>query len=560
MKKFILLTLVSIFLAGCLESEQEYYINPDGSGKVVSKTVLSEEMAGLMGAEFDAKSPEELAEKFAQNMLGEYFRQESGDPEKDYLYVSDLQYGQSSETGDYYVNMTVYFSDINQVLQIGETPIFGAGKNEKGQFVFAVDNVEAASEEEPTPRDADDDEELDLKTDQLKAQLEASRMSADAYMKGFKLTERYHFAGKIAEQKGFELKDGTLVISTTGKDILTNLDRLLDDREKLKKLASKNMMTMDSDSVFLAELVFGNDTIHFVGEKDESVSLYDFSDEIEKAKVSHKEYMEKLKTENPLGSEKTAEITVENMPEIKSVKLYAIECTREDYRKEDSDQSSFVYPSFSEEQPGTTITLFAELTNEIAGSHGASFEEIYDDKGNKLESVSLYLSSDISSDRKAVMFKGLFKGLPGKDANYFKNIKGTLRCQAMNQSRLVELGELPITEEGKSENGILTITDMYEMGFENESTIQLEIKYEEGTILDVKFYDRLGTEINTSCMWLHPFAKGYKANIRFKQNYPDIALVKAVIVDGVKDIELPFETGPIDFSGKPAAKAAEPEN
>ncbi|MFI4912742.1 MAG: hypothetical protein ACIAQZ_13840 [Sedimentisphaeraceae bacterium JB056] len=552
MKKFIFLSLIAMIMAGCLEVEEDYYINPDGSGKLITKTVIFEDTAGMMGSQYNVKSSEELAKKIAQEMLSQYKTGTDTDSD-DYLYISDMEYGQA-DTGTYYVNATIYFSDVNLTLENNDIQVFSAGENSEGQFILAVVNDTTEERELKEEKDqADiDEEKLKLKAEQIKAQLNTSKTSAEMYLKSFKSSSKYHFAGNIVSYDGFDLTDNTLSLNLTGKEILGNIDKLVNDDSKLMQLAASETSSPYEDTAIMSELMFGKSTIQFTGEKDDSKPAFDFSEEIEKAKIAHEGYMKELELDSANLSDTTTEIKTANMPEIKNVGLVAISAINKPYRKEEKQNDHFYnISSYDMDEPGIRLTLCIELTNEIADTGLTKFEQIIDDKGNILSVIDSYNTPSASKDRKNILVSQKFKGLPSEDAAYFKNIKGTITCQAMNEPRMVELGEISVIENAKSENGTLSIESLYEGGYGDNGSMQLKINYDKAKIIDIQIFDTLGTEINCSYQKMYGHNNIYSTYINFEQNYPDTLLVKAVVVDGTKEIELPFETGPVDFNGNP---------
>jgi len=221
-RRFFPCLLLCLALTGCLEVEDTWTLNPDGSGKVARKVVFGKSYAAF-------SKPSKIARELIEKCAGvEVWSDVSSKKLKD---------------GRIEVRGTAFFKDASKValehdlleavfartkagLVLTVKPDFGK-KDKKGKA------------KGPIPADMKGLGEM------LRGGWAIQRAPLEAMIGGLKARARYHLPGTLSEQRVLTGKQGEgLTVSVTGKQILDRVDAVIDAMAKAsdsKELTPKDL-------------------------------------------------------------------------------------------------------------------------------------------------------------------------------------------------------------------------------------------------------------------------------------------------------------------------------
>lgn len=219
-----LFSVVLTFVPGCLDLSQEYFINPDGSGKVICRVEIPVPEDIFVSAGNYGISPAEL-------MAGKI-----EDERKNYQGIDvwrDESYDFSQDKKTFYYQATGYFRNLNDCY----LPVSDLDMNIRYTFGYTyqgeIEIVLQTSEDEslfnkPLPK-------INLINQQrIEAMIKSrirytkKRLAMPGYISGSKLTQVFNLPSRIKEYSNFKPKSGTQAILVFhGSKILKASDSLM---------------------------------------------------------------------------------------------------------------------------------------------------------------------------------------------------------------------------------------------------------------------------------------------------------------------------------------------
>ncbi len=288
-----LFALGLIVICGCIEEKNEFYINPDGSGKVVRELTLSQMDMGMNMPGQPPMNTQIQAEQTARAMIEQARGVEAW---------SDVSYG-LTEDGKMHFKGTAFFPDINHLVLGGMEAEHQSGfmltHNSDGTIMLQQKQQQSAQEPgQPMmpmmPQSPDvDPNQMDAMVQQTKMQYQQSRVMMQGFFAGFKVEQIFHLPGAIRESNNVATVDeATAKIEITGEQILKVMDEVMSDDALLKtQLAEGKDPTRQLDPNTMNEKMFGQaGPVRIVS--DANAPLFDYQKESAAAK---KEYQKLLK-------------------------------------------------------------------------------------------------------------------------------------------------------------------------------------------------------------------------------------------------------------------------
>jgi hypothetical protein len=274
---------VCVLVVGCIETKQDYTLNPDGSGKVVVEVIKDDTMAMMMGAPQEQQDPEMEARRFVKQVMDgtqgvDAWENVSHDKTPD---------GRTRFRG------TAYFADLAKLkLQAAGASNIEWVKEGDG-MVLRVREDEAkpeAAPAEPAPELTDEQ----LKMERLKYQ--QMRVMMDATIGRMKIDVSYMLPGTLAEVSVFK-KDpsGAVRMTVEGGRILAAMDEMMQDDANVRKMAGsggRNMgMKMDEN---MKEKVLGGKGPITARVKGDLKPLFDYAAQSKAAREAMPAMIERL--------------------------------------------------------------------------------------------------------------------------------------------------------------------------------------------------------------------------------------------------------------------------
>jgi hypothetical protein len=291
MKRFISLAAgAALFcLTGCIETEETWIINPDGSGKVsyhMKMVNAASALGGQLEGLGEGLDPKEMAKSTAKELI------ENSDGIDAW---SDVHY-EVGDDGKLHFRGTAYFSDLSKV-QIGDNELSGATaltKTEDGNmklaFEFPEEEEEAGEEAKPEPVDLTE-EELKQQVAQVKGQWSFTKGFMTAMLGEMKSKSIIKLPGDVVSHQTFKKEgDREVSVEITGQNIIQAMDKLMTDDKVLLESLKKGVNPLESagggmpfePEQFLGEMFGGEKLPEVIFKPGET--QFDYSKELEEAR------------------------------------------------------------------------------------------------------------------------------------------------------------------------------------------------------------------------------------------------------------------------------------
>lgn len=229
--RFLALALAAVSLTGCLEQNQKFILNPDGSGKLVVETTLDTSMTAALGG---GAAGADMGKQIAMQLLR---GTEGVEVWADLTHTTD---GPKTT-----IKGTAYFPDINKVKMSGGENARGVSAGtlvstkEGDAWTIATSLGEAPQPPAATPKPSAAD--ISTSIQQAKTQWEAGKALIAPMLESAKVTTTVQVGGTIKETVGFAKEgDDTGTLSFTGKNIVSLLDEVMSDTKALEDLISSS--------------------------------------------------------------------------------------------------------------------------------------------------------------------------------------------------------------------------------------------------------------------------------------------------------------------------------
>lgn len=280
MKKVYLITccLLMLVISGCIETKDEYFINPDGTGKVIHEAVLGQIDMGpnISAAE---ESPEIKAKRIVRD---EVKNAEGVEVWKDISWEM---------LGDEKIRFkgTAYFQDISKVKFHN-----GGGKfNLLNEIRLNLKNgsAELLLKDENQPRgmssgnktDADETEDYE-KTEK---ELRELRPMLSAFFAKLKIERIFHLPGTTISSSNFETLDKkTIRLLIEGEKVMELVDENIESG-KFKDFQKNGYLENPQDTMERNEYMFGENADVKAVYQTTSGDLFDYAGEVNLARVKY---------------------------------------------------------------------------------------------------------------------------------------------------------------------------------------------------------------------------------------------------------------------------------
>ncbi|HUF60462.1 MAG TPA: hypothetical protein VMN36_00175 [Verrucomicrobiales bacterium] len=290
MRAFLTLagTAAVLSVTGCVETEETWTLNPDGSGKVSyhmkminAASALGDSLQGLG----EALDPKEIAKTQAKQLI------ENSDGIDAW---SDVHY-EVGDDGKLHFRGTAYFSDLSKV-KIGDTELSGVTqlsqtKDGNLKLAFAFPEKEDPVEDEDAAEPDLSDAEIRQQVADLKGQWIFAKGIMTAVLNEMKSKSNLKLPGEIVSFQTFQKKsDREVTLEITGANIIQAMDKMMSNDEVLIESLRKGINPLDNaeggipfePEQFMDEILGGEELPEVVFKPGEP--LFDFAKEIEEAR------------------------------------------------------------------------------------------------------------------------------------------------------------------------------------------------------------------------------------------------------------------------------------
>lgn len=566
MRKIILLISVTLlFISGCIETDQEVFLNMDGSGMVIMDTTYSPMFAMQYSMFGDPTTDSsEMVKKNVEQILSN----------NEILAWAGVESGPTSE-GGFFFKGTAYFEDMDDISESGNAMFldvlgsFELKQAADGTMVLEEEDYgfgEEYEDQDNTEKIELTDKQLEFKQKQLKMQLEQTKIMMGQYMGNFNYKMTIHLPGVIEEAKVFTVIDeNTVMFKMEGKKIMEEFDKLLADESKLLEMVNVSeemfmmgMMGMGGEDKFMRRIMLGTEEQMRVVIVPNTSMNVDYTNDIETAKSNFEEMVKKFGIEYVEPVE--VQIDPNEVPEVVHVEVIGVELMYKSAIKENEPGLRNVQ-IYDYQEPGYKLHLFVDFSYPVSEIENIVIKSVVDDKGKELAEGSVYNSDAdyFSADKRRVQFN-IRLDLPSEGANSIKTLQGVIKCVSSSKLEKAELGFIELKEGAVSSEGDVKITYMYkDAGFDPENEdgeagqIHFEIANHGYSIHDLELLDENGIRLKAyqPCGGgINSFDNKTRVIMEFGESIPDIAKIEVERTKHFAEYELPFEIENISLLGK----------
>lgn len=512
-------------MGGKFETQEEYTLNPDGTGKVrIAASYHGDQGGGLKGP-----MTKTLEESGGIDAWSDFSFELTND-------------GLIQFTG------TAYFRDISGVdIKFGsvERQIPGVRFVEgSGGMVLEMQTGGEESAEEAKPAAPNlTDEEIEQQIQSVRAEFEQVKPMFSAIFSGMKFSLSYRLPGKVAEVTNFKKgKGGVLSLTIDGARLIEVIERRLSDDQWCREqvLAGRELMSDQPGSSDLNEELFGEKGPVRAVVTGELKALFDYESEVEAAKEAYPDMVKEL------GLAAAPAQPVET-GEFESLKVGGIRLVRI------VDPERGIRP-FNYDQ-GYSICLIGELPGPILEARDGVVEKALADNGEDLLPESEWdrriSFPSVSSDGKAVTFEVRLKA-PGDDVKGLAEVSGRLECQVPGPSKEVDLGLKKFKKGAKgSEYGAL-IASIEDAGWEDGTQqMSLELGLSRDRMRKITFYDDQNKKLDVSDCGYSSSTDSSTLEFRLEGGFPKSGRIVIDVYEQVEKRVVSFHLTGVTLLGKP---------
>lgn len=295
MKKVLQLSVAIILwgaLTGCIETKKEVTLNPDGSGKVIYKSIqpVDGNIGFNMGAEQKEESPDEKAKKEVQSMLE---NSEGVDAWENVSYkINDI--------GKLEFEGTAYFKSFDKLklggsLKSGKDVELTTSKG-KMKLAFISDKKKKNALKKPASTKKLTGAALDKQVKIEQAKLQQMLGMMGAVLGSFKDTMIYHFPGKISTVRGFKkVDDKSIELVLDGEKIIKAMKEFAADKKAIRAaISSGKDLKEGPPENYMNKKIFGSSELPEVVVSGKMKPAFDYDKSVAKAKKAFPAMCKKL--------------------------------------------------------------------------------------------------------------------------------------------------------------------------------------------------------------------------------------------------------------------------
>jgi hypothetical protein len=526
--------LAVLALAGCIDLEQDYQINPDGSGKVLVRTLF---VPFRLDVGPDAeRSPEDQLQAAVRDEI---------EKSKGVEAWADVAWTRRPD-GKSEFKGTAYFKDL-AALKLHNQGFSGfPGKLALKKTAAGGLALEAVPEEEgaaPGPRQLAE-ADVKAKMAEERAQYQQSKAFLQGMLGELKVRASFALPGAVESTACFKKTGPSKAqIGLEGPALMKAFDALmLDDALLEKQIRERGDLkgAPPADGAFFEKL-FGEKGPPRVTTAAAGAPLFDYAKEAAAAKAGQPALLTKLGAVPPPPPAAQGGA-------LKGVKVMGVKWVHA------TDGKRGVRP-LNTMEPGLTIAILAELPGAVLSIKEGAVTRAMSDAGEDLLPKrdwdrALHFPG-LTEDKAAVSFDVTLK-LPGPAAKGIREVSGTLTYTVGTTTRDVDLGFEALTSGAKGKEMGAQIGDVEEPAFDKGTqTLELKLAVAKDTIAGVDFFDAAGGKLDvrpSGSMW-----GGRQTTLTFslKGKFPAKGRVVAKVWQDLQPHQVPFAVKDVDLLGRP---------
>jgi hypothetical protein len=530
MKRMIPLLLLA--LAGCVETKDEYTLNPDGTGKVKHEAVFH--TVNLNMSNDNAKpSPEEEMKKAVREELE---KAEGVEAWRDVAYQRDA-------TGKVKFTATAYFRDL-AALKLHNNGFKAAMFRPKwtnGTLELTSERKEPGNKK-PVPQNAAD---LDQAVADARAQFQQMKPMLTGVLGTMKTDMSFRLPGTVTESSNLKREtDGVLRIQFNGAQLLAVMEKWMTDDAKLReqiKAGRDPVKSGPESDVAMNEQLFGEAKPIQAVVKVNTQPAFDFAGEVAAAKAAMPAIFKALGGAAPVA------VAPAGSAELKSVKVGGVRWVK--FEDRDRDIRPFNWSA------GYTLSVIAELPGSVLNVTGGELTKAEADTGEDLLPAKEWDRKihfpALSKDKATTIFEVKLES-PSDAALGFKEITGRITYLVGEKTKKMELGfaELADGAQGKELGAKLKSikASQWEKGTTN---VELQLNARREVVKAVEVLDAAGQSLGATIGGHSGFDNQTTVTLNLKAAPPKDGKIVVEMYDELKKFDAPFVLKNISLLGQP---------
>ncbi len=505
----ILLIVVPVTISGCLEEKDEFFINPDGSGKVIHEIIVKVKGETTEEGVVLSVGPVDL-----EDMVAEILTKSSGvDAWADVSCTV-------TDDGAFHFKGTAFFPDIEKVI-LGKSNMstefgFRFDKTSQGEISIGFrtehDGIDqgADSDAEPTLADIS---ERDVNKQVAEVRSEYKTMAM--LFSGLKIETVMHFPGDIKEISGFEkVGDRSVRIAFDGSKILAVMDERIADDVWVKDQIRQGKNPLGYEFENASEMGKGfleGKTPAYVVLAPDTQNCFDYQAEIKVARADYEMLLEKLGL---------AGVVLMNDTEVLSPQLKQVNIIDEYGDK------------------GRKLLFSVKLPREAIQVTEGQVEMTIVYKGTNLVKDIIWVSKiehpKLIEDKQTCVFD-IFVPLFDKRVKTLKHLEGWFKYVTATKSKEIDLGMIRFKKgaKGNKLGAVIKSVATPSVYTGNLSIIGLSVDIPDYTVKSAHFYGEDGTELQIKRQGTSVEAGKVIINYATKQKLPKKG---RIVLDVFQDI------------------------
>ncbi len=525
------IVIMGLVLTGCLDTKQEFWLNPDGTGKVRVEAVLSRiDLGGGQDADPEVKAK--------STVLDELQKAEGVEVWSDVAYEA-LDDGQVKFQG------TAYFTDISQLrfhnagmkLSLYDTIDV---QSQSGQTIVTISSSDKDKKKKAQKPKQLTEEEIDAEIRKAKAEFGKMSMMLNV-MATLRIQRIVHTSGAVQSVTNMEkLSDQSVAFDFRGEKMIEVFNQLIEDEDYMREMLRAGRHPVkdgpEGDDQF-NQMIFGEAapvTATFAGSES---NLFDYRAEVAAATAPYAALVEELggvqKIKAPEG--------VVGKFKVGGVRMIHY-----------SDNERGIRP-FNFDK-GYTLALYGILPRPVISVNEGIITEAKDDHGRDLLPESEWNRRisfpNLGKDQQTVSFDVNLE-LPSASATRISSLRGTLTYMVSEDVKSVDLGINDFSVGVEGDHFGAKIVSIEESNWQpGKQTMQVRVAIKKEMLKEARIYDAAGNQLETS--------GGYSSmgdvttfNYTLKDGeFPASGRIEYDVYEGAKEYELPFELKEIPLTGR----------
>jgi len=423
LKYLLPLVLTILFLAGCIDTDDTFTINPDGSGKVIHKALIpSDSMQFNLGEELSEE------EKFQNAVKDELTKAKGVDAWKDVTFAKE---GESIR-----FEGTAYFKNINKLKFHNSGVTVGMYNDLKfsedsGYMTIEIMSDKSKKDEKEVAVDTPlTEEEVLAKIEEQRAEYAKSRLMLAGLMQAVHRKRRFYLPGTSVEVSNFQKEsDGSFLNDFQGSKMIEIMDAKINDDDYMRKEIEEGRNVMKDGpggDDQMNELIFTNRGPVRIEVEHRNQILFDYEAEVALAREQFAD------TQNKLGiiPEAPAQASDAGSFQVGGIRIVK-------YSDNENMVRAFNYDK------GYTVSIYGRLPEKAMSVTEGRLTALLTDTGEDIlpegdwdQKISF---PGLSNDGMVTIFEVQLKNIP-QDAQLIKELSGTIDYLVGGATKEIDLG------------------------------------------------------------------------------------------------------------------------